>query len=217
VAPLTVVQPALALGLLLLLWLGARWLGEAVRPRDLLAAAAIGAGLALLAWAAPESEHVHASGATLAVVLGGLAVVAAGPWLVRRTPAAVTLILAAGCGFAASGLTSKLLADALAGGPVIAAVGWAVLTAAVAGLGLGNEMAALQRAAAARVAAGAFALQTVVPVVCAPLVTGERWSSTPLHGGVIVAALALVTVGGLELGSAPAVSRLVAGAGTRPE
>ena len=158
---------------------------------------------------------MHASAGALAAVLGGLAAVAAAPWMLRRSPPGGVLILAAGCGFAASGVTSKLLADALASGPALAVLGWAAVTAAVAGLGLGNEMAALQRAAAARVAAGAFALQTVVPVVCAPLLTGERWSGTPLHGGAILAGLVLVTACGLELGSAPGVSRLVAGAEPR--
>jgi hypothetical protein len=42
-APLTVVQPALALGLVLLLALGVRLLGEPARPRDFAAAAAIAA------------------------------------------------------------------------------------------------------------------------------------------------------------------------------
>src|SRR4051812_21031691 len=80
-APITVVQPALALGLVLLLFLGSRLLGERVRPRDLGAVAAIAAGLALLAWSAPESEHVHASTLTLVVVLGALALAASAPWV----------------------------------------------------------------------------------------------------------------------------------------
>src|SRR3954454_25351058 len=71
-APLTVVQPALAVGLVLLLFLGNRLLHEPGRPRDMAAVAAIAAGLALLAWAAPEAEHVHAGAPTLALVLGSL-------------------------------------------------------------------------------------------------------------------------------------------------
>src|SRR4051794_26458493 len=75
IAPLTVVQPALALGLVLLLFLGARLLHEPIRPRDFGAVAAIAAGLALLAWAAPASDHATASATTLAIALGGLGVV----------------------------------------------------------------------------------------------------------------------------------------------
>jgi drug/metabolite transporter (DMT)-like permease len=205
-APLTVVQPSLALGLVLLLVLGIRLLGEPARPRDLAAVAAIAAGLALLAWAAPENAHVHAGPAGLAAVIGGLGAIAALPWIAGgRLPGAM-LVLAAGCGYAASGLTTKLLADALGGGAA-EALGWAAITAAVAGVALIDEMAALQRVGAARVAAGAFALQTAVPVVFAPLLTGEHWT----RPAAIVGGLVLVVGASLVLGAAAPVSRLIAG------
>jgi drug/metabolite transporter (DMT)-like permease len=206
-APLTVVQPSLAIGLVLLLALGVRLLGEPARPRDLAAVGAIAAGLALLAWAAPENEHVHAGAGALAAVLGALGVIAVLPWVARGHLPGATLVLAAGCGYAASGLTTKLLADAL-GGSAAEALGWAVITAAVAGVALVDEMAALQRVGAARVAAGAFALQTAVPVVFAPLLTGEHWSKP----AAILAGLVLVVGASLVLGAAAPVSRLIAGA-----
>src|SRR3954470_11575765 len=56
-APLTVVQPALALGLVVLLALGRRMLGEPVGTRALIATAAIAAGVGLLAWAAPDEAR----------------------------------------------------------------------------------------------------------------------------------------------------------------
>jgi drug/metabolite transporter (DMT)-like permease len=205
-APLTVVQPSLALGLVLLLVLGVRLLGEPARPRDLAAVAAIAAGLALLAWAAPENAHVHAGPAGLAAVIGGLGVIAVLPWVARGRIPGVMLVVAAGCGYAASGLTTKLLADALSGG-VAEALGWAAITAAVAGVALVDEMAALQRVGAARVAAGAFALQTAVPVVFAPLLTGEHWT----RPAAIAAGLGLVVGASLVLGAAAPVSRLIAG------
>lgn len=210
-APLTVVQPTLALGLVLLLWLGHRMLGEPVHRRDLAAVAAIALGLLLLAWAAPEGRHVHAGAATLGVVLGALALAATVPWLTPGRLPATALVIAAGCGFGASGLTSKLLADALIAGDPLAAAGWGVATAAVAGLGMVDDMAALQKMGAARAAGGAFALEVGIPVILAPVVAGELWSRTPLGGGVILAGLALVLGGALVLGSAPAVSRLGAG------
>ena len=82
-APLTVVQPALAVGLILLLFLGNRLLHERVRPRDYSAVAAISVGLALLAWKAPEAEHVHAGAKTLTIVLGILVGAAVIPWILR--------------------------------------------------------------------------------------------------------------------------------------
>jgi drug/metabolite transporter (DMT)-like permease len=212
IAPLTVVQPTLALGLVLLLFLGARLLGEHAGTRDLASAAAIALGVGLLAWAAPGHRRVEAPLGTVAGVLGGLGLATALPWLVRRRAAGGPLVIAAGCGYAASGVASKLLADALGGARWSAALGWAGVTAAVAGLGFGDEQAALQRVSATGVAAGAFALQTAIPVLCAPVLTGEHWGGTPLGGGVIVAGLVLVVVGTFGLGSAPAVSRLIGGA-----
>jgi drug/metabolite transporter (DMT)-like permease len=209
-APLTVVQPTLALGLVLLLCLGHRILGEPVHRRDLAAVAGIALGLGLLAWAAPENGHGHAGAATTAVVLGALALAAAAPWLLPRRLPSTALVIAAGCGFGASALTSKLLADALAAGDLTAALGWGAATAAVAGLAMVDDMAALQTTVAARAAGGAFALETALPVLLAPVVVGESWSATPLGGGVIVAGLALVLGGAAVLGSAPAVSRLSA-------
>ncbi len=172
-APLTVVQPALAVGLILLLFLGNRLLHERVRPRDYAAVAAIGVGLALLAWKAPEAEHVHAGAKTLAIVLGILVGAAAIPWILRA-PGAV-MVIAAGLAFAASGLTSKLLADSF--DDVTTLLFWGVVSAGIATLGLINEMAALQKVGAARVAAGAFALQTAIPVILAPALTEEHWNS----------------------------------------
>jgi drug/metabolite transporter (DMT)-like permease len=195
-APLAVVQPSLAVGLVLLLWLGVRLLGEPARPRDYAAVAAIAVGLALLAWAAPEESSADERAAAIAI--GGLGAVAALPWLARGRLPGLVLVLAAGCGYAASGLGTKLLTEA--------SLAWAIPTAAVAGIGLADEMVALKRVGAARVAAGAFALQTAVPVLLAPVVTGEHWTRpVPILGG-----LALVVGASLILGAAAPVSRLIA-------
>jgi drug/metabolite transporter (DMT)-like permease len=210
-APLTVVQPSLAVGLVLLLALGVRLLGEPARPRDLAAVGAIAAGLALLSWAAPEHEHVHAAPLTLTAALGSLGALALLPWLARGRVPGPALVIAAGCGYAGSGITTKLLADALAADAAAKAVGWAALTILLAGLALADEMAALQRVGAARVAAGAFALQTAVPVVLAPVLTNEVWTR-PLP---IVAGLLLVLAASLRLGVAAPVSRLIDGSAAR--
>ncbi len=59
-APLTVVQPCLASGLILLLWLGATRLGEAPGRREYIAVAAIVVGVVGVALAAPERTTDHA-------------------------------------------------------------------------------------------------------------------------------------------------------------
>jgi drug/metabolite transporter (DMT)-like permease len=211
-APLTVVQPTLAVGLILLLALGVRLLGEPAGMRDVGAAAAIAAGLALLAWGAPDETDVHAGAGALVAVLGPLAAIAAVPWVLRARAGGRLLVLAAGCGYAVSGVTSKLLTDSLAASQLLAALAWAAGTAVVAGVALGDEMSALRRVGAARVAAGAFALQTIVPVLAAPVLTGEHWTGTPLGGGAVLAGLVLVVAGSLLLGAGTPVRRLVTAA-----
>jgi drug/metabolite transporter (DMT)-like permease len=204
-APLTVVQPALALGLVVLLALGTRLLHEPVRPRDLAAVVVMMIGLALLAYYAPPAHHVHAGAATLAVVLGALGLIALAPWVARASLPGSVLVVAAGCAYAASGFTTALLADGLEAGALAAVLGWALASAVAAGAGQVDEMAALQRVGAARVAAGAFAIQTVVPVIGAPALASEHWQ----HPVPIIAGLALVTGAALVLGTARAVAGLV--------
>ena len=55
-------------------------------------------------------------------------------------------------------------------------------------------------------AAGAFALQTAVPVILAPALTDEHWSAP----AIVLGGLTLVVGGSLMLGAAKAVSGLVA-------
>jgi drug/metabolite transporter (DMT)-like permease len=211
-APLTVVQPALASGLLLLLVLGDRMLGEKVGTLEVGAVLAIVLGVAGVAWAAPEHTTSHAGFARLAPALGGLAVLAAAPYLARRETAAgsALLPLSAGCAFAWTGISSKLIADYLSSSSWAAVAAWAAATGLVAGIGLLSEMSALQRRPATRVAPIVFVVQITVPVMLAPLLGGESWASTPLGGMALVGFLAIVAAGAGVLGRSPAVSGLVA-------
>src|SRR3954447_7732080 len=74
-APLTVVQPCDAAGLLLLLYLGTRMLGERVGPREIAGVAAIVVGIVILAIAAPPREVTHPSGASVLVPVLAVAAV----------------------------------------------------------------------------------------------------------------------------------------------
>jgi hypothetical protein len=69
-APLTAVQPVLAIGLLLLLMLGDRMLGEAVGGREVIAVLAIVAGVAGMAWAAPGHAATHGGNVRVGVAVG---------------------------------------------------------------------------------------------------------------------------------------------------
>ena len=78
-APLTLVQPTLALGLLLLLVLGVRILGEHVGTREIVAVAMIIASVGVFAWAAPRDTGDVERGAGLVVALSVLIAVALVP------------------------------------------------------------------------------------------------------------------------------------------
>jgi drug/metabolite transporter (DMT)-like permease len=83
-APLTVVQPALASGLLLLLVLGDRMLSERVGRLEVGAVLAIVLGVAGLAWAAPSTPRAGFAGLARA---GEIACWRPPTWYVRETAA----------------------------------------------------------------------------------------------------------------------------------
>lgn len=205
-APLTVVQPCIASGLILLLWLGVTRLGESPGRRELLAVAAIVAGIAGVAWAAPERSTDHAGAVAIALALVLVAIPVLAPYAFRRHAGVLgTLaILSAGCGYAWTAIASKLLTDELAAGAVLVAIAWLVTAVASEGLALLSEMSALQRRPATQVAPAMFAIQVLVPVALAPLIFDESWGGTPLGGLALVAFIALAVAGtALLAGSKP--------------
>src|SRR4051794_32377436 len=87
-APLTVVQPCLASGLVVLLWLGVTRLGEAPGRREYLAVGAIILGVAGVAWAAPDRTTDHAGSGAVAIALFLVALPILAPYALRRTGSA---------------------------------------------------------------------------------------------------------------------------------
>jgi drug/metabolite transporter (DMT)-like permease len=210
-APLTVVQPCLACGLVLLLWLGVTRLGERPGRREYGAVAAILVGVAGLAWAAPERTTGHAGAGPIAIALVLVTIPVIAPYLVRRRAgAAGTLaVVAAGFGYAWTAIASKLLTDQLSAGSIVAAAIWLATAAASEGLALLSEMSALGRRPATRVAPVMFAIQVTVPVILAPLIFEESWSGTPGGGAGIVASVLLVLAGVVALAGSPAVGAVI--------
>lgn len=201
-APLTVVQPTLALGLVLLLALAARYLGERVRARHVLAVVAVVVGVAVIAWAAPERTTGHGSAGALATALTLLGAVAVSPYLLRGRGR--LLILGAGAADAWASFGAKLVVDELSAGNWLRAFAWGIGAGLALGLGLLSEMTALRRFAASVVGPVVVVMQIAVPVALAPLVGGEHWGGTPLGGAVLVAALVLVAGAGAVLASTAA-------------
>jgi drug/metabolite transporter (DMT)-like permease len=214
-APLTLVQPVLALGLLLLLALGVRVLGERVGPRELVAVLLIIGSVAVFAWAAPRDSGDVERSAGLVVALAILIAATLAPYaigLVRRGANPMLLLVAsAGAADGLAAFVAKIVAEDASDGALVGVVLWAGLVAAVVIVGLISESTALQRFAATRVAPTVLVMQIVIPVVLAPLVGGEGWGGTPLNGAVLGAALVAIALGAGLLASSPAVAQLAVG------
>jgi drug/metabolite transporter (DMT)-like permease len=214
-APLTLVQPTLALGLLLLLALGVRVLGEHVGPREVAAVVLIIGSVAVFAWAAPRDTGEVERSAGLVVCLALLAAVTAAPYALSRLRSGIhpmlLLVASAGAADGMAAFVAKLVAQDASEGALLAVAAWAALVAAVVLIGVVSESTALQGYAATRVAPAVLVMQIVIPVVLAPLVGGEGWGGTPLGGAVLAMALVAVAAGAGLLASSPAVAPLAVG------
>jgi drug/metabolite transporter (DMT)-like permease len=210
-APLTVVQPCLAAGLVLLLWLGVTRLGEKPGRREYAAVAAIVVGVGGIAWAAPERTTTDAGAVPIAIALVLVTIPVVAPYVARRRDgAAGTLaIVAAGFGYAWTAIASKLLTDELSAGSLLVAVVWLATAAASEGLALLSEMSALGQRPATRVAPVMFAVQVMVPVILAPLIFEESWSETPGGGAALIVAILLILGGVVALAGSKAVGAVI--------
>lgn len=213
-APLVVVQPALAVGLLVLLFFAQRLLGEHAGRSEHIAMIAIVIGVVGAGLAAPPRVTGHGSEELpITLVLGGIALAAVLPYLMRlvaHPPAALTM-LGAGLAGGWSGIATKLASDDLSQGHVGLAIAWGLSTAVASAVGILSEMSALQERPAIQVAPVVFVTQTVVPIVVAPLLFGESFADTPLGGLPLSASLALLVVGAGMLARSQLLVALVAG------
>jgi drug/metabolite transporter (DMT)-like permease len=214
-APLTLVQPVLALGLLLLLALGVRVLGERVGTREILAVILIIGSVAVFAWAAPRETGDVERSAGLVVALAILIAGALAPYAIglvsRAAHPMLLLVASAGAADGLAAFVAKIVAQDASNGALVGVVIWSALVAAVVIIGLISESTALQRFAATRVAPTVLVMQIVIPVVLAPLVGGEGWGDTPLDGAVLGLALVTIALGAGLLASSPAVAQLAVG------
>lgn len=200
----TLVQPALGFGLVVLLILGVTVLHESVGPREIAGVLAIAGGVAILGWAGPSQTGSFTTAGTWITGVA-LVLVAPAPYVLRRLGRAGGLptSIAAGLGWACLGLGTALLDVAIADRHVLVALAWGAACAAVAWGALLAEMTSLQMWAATRAIPVAFGLEMVVPAALAPFLTQRQ----PPHAVAFAAGLALACAGAIALGSSRAVAR----------
>jgi hypothetical protein len=169
------------------------------------------AGVAGVAWAAPDRSTDHAGAGAIALALVLVAIPIAAPYALRGRAVAIGWlpVVSAGFGYAWTAIASKLLTDELAAGALLVAIAWLATAAASEGLALLSEMSALQRRPATHVAPVMFAVQVLVPVLLAPLIFSESWSSTPLGGVALVAFIAVAVMGTMLLAGSRAVGVVI--------
>jgi len=211
-APVTIVQPALAFTLVVVLLGAHRVLDEPVGVREVAAVGGLAGGLILLIAAAPTRTTQHAHGADLAVPLVVLGIVALVPLLRPPSGRLVPLseAVAAGIAFAWSGIATKLFTDTLASGRQPTAALWLALVAVAAVLGGVAEMSALQVGRASRVVPITFAFEIALPVALAPVLFGERWGALGAARILtLAAALTAVLAAAVILATSSGVTHLI--------
>lgn len=210
-APLVVVQPALACGLIVLLIAAERMLHEKAGRYEYSCIALIMVGVAGAGLFAPPHGDTHADQSTITIVLLILALVSLMPYVLsafgRSHPQII--ILGAGLAFAWSGIATALASDDIAARHWPPAIAWAVAAGAAAAVGVLSETSALQARPAIQVAPVVSVVQTVVPVVVAPILLDEHFTDTPLHGVPLAISLLILLTGAALLNRSPLLVALM--------
>jgi len=208
-ASVALVQPALGLGLVVLLVLGVRILGERVGRREIVGALLITAAVAALGWVAPAHTGAF-TGTGKEIVLAWLAAVVGAPYLLRAVHLAGGLAtsVTAGFGWAWVGLGTALVDQALADRHWVHAAGWGIGVGVASWSTLLTEMTALQSWPATRAIPIAFGLEMAAPAAAAPALTVH--GAGPLHGVPFAVALVVACAGAVLVGSSPPVVHTVA-------
>jgi drug/metabolite transporter (DMT)-like permease len=210
-APFVVVQPALALGLLLVLVLGVEMLGESVGLRAICGVVAIIGGIALVAWGAPAHSESHRGGFLVIGVVGFLTAGVVAPFLVRGTrfDTGMLAIFATGFGFGATNVATKLFGDDVDVSHWGNAVAWGLVGLATGVAATIANMTAFQRRAATTVVPISTSVQTFLPILLEPLFLREHWGSIGYDGVPIAAGLVVALLGNVLISGTHAVSDLI--------
>ena len=209
-APFVVVQPTLAVGLLLLLYLGVREFGEPVGAPEVGGVLAIIVGVALVAYGAPGRNETQRGLLVVALVCAALAAVAFAPFLLRGTrwDTGMLVTVASGAGFGLTNIVTKLMSDAYSAGSLPAAGVWAALGLSMGVVATLTGMTAFQRLRATTVVPVSTAVQTFLPIVLEPVYLREDWGTAKLAGVPLLLGLVCAGVGTLLVSRAEAVGKL---------
>lgn len=209
-ASLAVVQPTLALGLVVLVAIAVWKLGEDLEVTTLVGIGAIIGGLVGLAFVAPARNKIPDSAASIATLAATLALIVgllAAMRLLGRS-GGLAASLAAGLGYAWLSFSGTLIGESFTRHSWTAAALWAVATAVAAVLAVTCEMTALQSWPVSRSKPVVFVLQTLIPAFAAPFFSAHGFGV--FHGVPFAVSLLVVAAGAAIVASSGAVARTVA-------
>ena len=214
-APFVVVQPMLAIGLLLVLALGVHMLGESVGIREIAGVVAIIGGIGLVAWGAPPHSESHRGGVAVIAVVAFLVAGGLAPFAVRGTrfDTGTLAILASGFGFGATNVATKLFGDDAQLGHHVIAAAWGLVGVVMGVAAQIANMTAFQRRPATAVVPISTSVQTFLPILLEPFFLREHWASAPYDGLPIAVGLVVALVGNILISGTRAVSEVIAEAG----
>jgi drug/metabolite transporter (DMT)-like permease len=212
-APFAVVQTALTAGLVLLLFVAVRYLGERVERTALAGVALLIAGVALVSWGAPGHSETHRAALASILVVAATALVAFSPFFLRQVGVEHGLVLAitSGVGFAGTNIATKLASDEIGKSHWANATAWGVAVVVLGVCATVTSMSAIQRSAATMVVPVSTAVQTFLPVVLEPLFLHEHYRSLSTQGLPVAAGVVIAVAGVALVGRDRAVSDLAAG------
>ena len=207
-AAVALVQPALGLGLIVLLVLGSRVLGERVGAREIGGAVAIAAAVAALAWAGPSEATSFTVRGSWAVGIA-IALTAAAPFVLRLLGRAGGLetSIVSGLGWACVGLATALVVSALSDHRWLVMLGWGLAVGLASGTTLLAEMTALQSWPATRSIPVVFGIEMALPAALEPLLAQN---ASPPHPVAFAVALVVACAGAAVLGSTKTVASQLA-------
>jgi hypothetical protein len=207
-APFVVVQPLLAVGLLLLLAVGSRVLGEPVTWIEWTAVAAILLGVFLVAVGAPPHSEQHRGGAAVVAVVVALSIPALPLLRLPGVTSPTAVMVSCGFGYAATNVAVKLLGDDVALRHWTNAATWTAVAAVDGVAATITNMSAFQVRPATTVVPVTTAVQTFLPVALEPLFLREH-APSPAAAVAVGGGLVLTLAATVLLARAPAVSGLV--------
>jgi drug/metabolite transporter (DMT)-like permease len=198
IAPLTVVQPALAAGLLVLMAVGLRDPQERAGSKEIAGLAGIIVGLVAVTLTAPSRATGDDDSESIAIALAALGAAVLIPQIVaiartrHHREGSLLVTFGAGAAYAMTGLTTKLFSDNFTADDWPASLFWLALTAMVAAVALVDQTTALQQRTVVEVGPIVYVIPVVVPVLLAPALVGEGWGNAPHGVAPLLLSLALV-------------------------